>query len=214
MSPRRALPPALYRKFPFLQDVLDGMNASVKVVDSNFNVVWANARARQDSGYDFPTLRGRPCHLYLNGFKDNCAWCPVVKALDDGKLHIHTFERETLEGKRRMEVTGYLLPAEKEGIRYAVEITRDVTDLVSGAAFQATCHFEAPPADAAPPPPERDLKGRLESVERHDLIEALRRARGDMTTVAREAGFSVKTLQRRLRKYGLDARDYKRRAGA
>jgi PAS domain S-box-containing protein len=201
VSPRRALPPALYRKFPFLQEVLDGMPASVKVIDSKFRVVYANRRTLEESGHDLPTLRGRPCHQYLNCFKDNCPWCPVVKALADGGCHVHYFEREKDGAMRRMEVTGYLLPVEKEGI-YAVEITRDVTSLAKGEAFGG----RPPVLNRANAPALGETVGQAEKTF---LEEALRCNKGDMARVARQAGFSAKTLQRRLRKYGLDARQFK-----
>jgi hypothetical protein len=210
VSPRRALPPALYRKFPFLQEVLDGMPASVKVVDSDYSVVWANARARADSGYDLPTLRGRTCHVYLGGFRDNCPWCPVRHAFGDGGYHTHLFEKEVAGRKRRMEVTGYLLPDVRDGKRYAVEITRDVTDIAGDGNGGVPDVFPAALPDMVPPVgPGRALQARLDETEKAGLVEALRRTKGDMGAVAREAGFSAKTLQRRLRKYGLDARDFK-----
>ncbi len=212
MSPRRALPPALYRKFPFLQEILDGMPASVKVVDSDFKVVWANERARADSGYDLATLRGRPCHAYVNGFKENCPWCPVVKTFEDGAWHSRFFEREVAGMKRRMEVIGYPLPGMRDGKRFAVEVTRDVTDLIRNAEEGKAESFP----DALPDLNPRDgvghaLRERLDATEKAGLVESLKRMKGDMNAVAYEAGFSVKTLQRRLRKHGLDARDFRNR---
>jgi PAS domain S-box-containing protein len=204
MSPRRALPPALYRKFPFLQEVLDGMPAAVKVVDSQFHVVYANAQAREESGYELAALRGRPCFLYINGFHQNCTWCPVVKAMEDGERHVHYFEKEKDGVKRRMEVTGYSLSGGGKGKNYAVEITRDVTSISTGDAFRGGLSF--PAAVSAPPP----LEETVGEAEKRFLLEALGRARGNMAVAAKEAGFSVKTLQRRLRKYGLDIREFKR----
>ncbi len=187
MSPRRALPPALYRRFPFLQEVLDGMPASVKVVDSQFNVVWANRTACEESGKDFPFLRGRTCHVHLNGFLENCPWCPVVKAFRDGERHVNTFRRE---GKGRwMEVTGYPLTIVRGDVRYAVEVTRALPD----------------PA----PDNKGSLPDVLEATEKQYLSEVLRSASGDLSKTAALAGVNGKTLQRRLRKYGLHARDYR-----
>lgn len=182
------------------------MPASVKVVDEKFHVVWANAVALEESGYDLPTLRGRVCCQYLQGLRENCPWCPVIRALRDGQEHVHTVERNG----RQMEITGYVLPVGKDGVRYAVEITRDVTPLVSGETLKGSDHFSGVvPPDAAVSPQGAALGDRLGSEEKRILEATLRRTRGDMGAAAREAGFSVKTLQRRMRKYGLDYRAFR-----
>jgi len=194
VSPRRALPPALYRKFPFLQEVLDGMSASVKVVDQAFHVVWANKRAIEESGHDLPTLRGRPCHQYLGGFKQNCPWCPVVKAFREGGLHVGWFRRSRDGEERPMEVTGYLLPTSPKGVRYAVEITREATPDLPEKDIRG----EEPPAGSEGP-----LGEAVASAEKAYLVRLLRTKKGDLHKAASIAAVSEKTLRRRLRLYDL-----------
>jgi DNA-binding NtrC family response regulator len=49
---------------------------------------------------------------------------------------------------------------------------------------------------------------RLEELERHLILQALERSRGSLGPAARLLGISYKTLQYRIRKYGLEREEF------
>jgi len=53
------------------------------------------------------------------------------------------------------------------------------------------------------------LKDDLESLERQRIIEAVSSAQGNVTHAAKELGIPRRTLWFKLRKYELDANDYR-----
>jgi DNA-binding NtrC family response regulator len=63
--------------------------------------------------------------------------------------------------------------------------------------------FELPPAGV-----------RLPELERHLIVQALRRTRGSLAPAARLLGISYKTLQYRIRKFGLEREDFGAGAGS
>lgn len=135
MSPRKARPPALYTKAPFLQQVLDGMPESVKIIDDRYRLVYANAASRKTLGAELNDLRGQPCHQAFYGFKEKCFFCNMGKVFEQGKPHT-TYCTFTLNGVNRdFEVTIFPLEGEESGVHYAVEMVRDVTPLSKGQAL-------------------------------------------------------------------------------
>ena len=64
-------------------------------------------------------------------------------------------------------------------------------------------------AICAPPPAEK-LESLLDSTEKAYLVDTLARTRGHLTDTAHQAGLSVKTLQRKMKKYGLKAEDFRK----
>ncbi|HVZ80697.1 MAG TPA: sigma 54-interacting transcriptional regulator [bacterium] len=135
MSPRRARPPALYTKAPFLQQVLDGMPESVKIIDDRYRLVYANAASRKTLGAGLNELRGQPCHQAFYGFKDRCFFCNMDKVFSQGRSHT-TYCTFTLDGVNRdFEVTIFPLEGEDGKASFAVEMVRDVTPLSKGQAL-------------------------------------------------------------------------------
>ncbi|HET9869262.1 MAG TPA: helix-turn-helix domain-containing protein, partial [bacterium] len=53
----------------------------------------------------------------------------------------------------------------------------------------------------------------LEVTEKAYLVDALTKAQGNLLTTARQAGLGLKTLQRKMRKYGLNGKDFRDMTG-
>lgn len=135
MSPRRYRPPALYQKAPFLQQVLDGMPESVKIIDDRYRLVYANAASQKALGADLNELRGRSCHEAFYGFKEKCFFCNMGKVFDQGQCHT-TYCTLSLQGVNRdFEVSIFPLYGTDGRIQYAVEMVRDVTPLSKGSTL-------------------------------------------------------------------------------
>ena len=135
MSPRRYRPPALYMKAPFLQNVLDGMTESVKIIDRRFRLVYANSTSRKNLGMDLNELRGRSCHEMFYGFKEKCFFCNMGKVFDQGQSAT-TYCTIAIKGTNRdFEVSVFPLKGTNQQVDYAVEVVRDITPLSKGGAL-------------------------------------------------------------------------------
>ncbi|HJT23437.1 MAG TPA: sigma 54-interacting transcriptional regulator [bacterium] len=135
MSPRRYRPPALYMKAPFLQNVLDGMGESVKIIDRRYRIVYANSTSRKNLGMDLNELRGRSCHEMFYGFKEKCFFCNMVKVFEQGQSAT-TYCTIAVKGTNRdFEVSVFPLKGANQQVEYAVEVVRDITPLSKGGAL-------------------------------------------------------------------------------
>lgn len=135
MSPRRFRPPALYTKAPFLQSLLDGMPDSVKVIDPQFRVVYANDVSLKTLGLDLNELRGRSCHQAFYGFKEKCFFCGMDKVFGAGESKVSYCTLAVNGVNREFEVSTFPLRGAKGAIEYAVETVRDITPLSKGGAL-------------------------------------------------------------------------------
>ena len=135
MSPRRYRPPALYQKAPFLQSLLDGMPESVKVIDSQFRVVYANQTSLKTLGVDLNELRGRSCHQAFYGFKEKCFFCGMNSIFENGQPKVSYCTMAVNGSNREFEVSTFPVHSTAHKIEYAVEIVRDVTPLSKGGAL-------------------------------------------------------------------------------
>jgi len=135
MSPRRFRPPALYTKAPFLLSLLDGMPDSVKVIDSQFRVVYANEVSLKHLGLDLNDLRGRFCHQAFYGFKEKCFFCGMKKVFEAGLPQVSYCTLAVNGANRDFEVSTFPIHSHGGKIDYAVETVRDITPLSKGAAL-------------------------------------------------------------------------------
>ena len=132
MSPRRFRPPALYTKSPFLRSILDGMPESVKIVDPQYRLVYANQTSQKNLKTNLNELRGRSCHEAFYGYKEKCFFCGMQKVFENGESSVGYFTMEVNGTNRDFEVSVFPLGCEGKKVDYAVEIVRDVTPVSKG----------------------------------------------------------------------------------
>jgi len=135
VSPRRFRPPALYMKAPFLQNVLDGMAESVKIIDRSYRLVYANSTSRKNLGKDLNELRGRSCHEMFYGFKEKCFFCNMGKVFEQGQSATTYCTLAVKGANREFEVSVFPLKGANQQVDYAVEVVRDITPLSKGGAL-------------------------------------------------------------------------------
>lgn len=135
MSPRRYRPPALYMKAPFLQNVLDGMTESVKIIDRHYRLVYANSTSRRHLAKELDELRGRSCHEMFYGFKEKCFFCNMGKVFEQAQSAT-SYCTIAVEGANRdFEISVFPLKGAGQQVEYAVEVVRDITPLSKGGAL-------------------------------------------------------------------------------
>jgi len=122
-------------KAPFLQNVLDGMAESVKIIDRNYRLVYANSTSRKNLGADLNELRGRSCHEMFYGFKEKCFFCNMGKVFEQGQSATTYCTMAVKGANREFEVSVFPVKGANAQVEYAVEVVRDVTPLSKGGAL-------------------------------------------------------------------------------
>ena len=114
---------------------MDGMPESVKVIDSQFRVVYANETSLKTLGVDLNELRGRSCYQAFYGFKEKCFFCGMQSIFDNGLPKVSYCTLAVNGVNRDFEVSTFPVHSSARKIEYAVEIVRDITPLSKGGAL-------------------------------------------------------------------------------
>jgi len=114
-----------------LQEVVDGVEDELLVVDKEYRIRFANAvtRHRFQKGIDKPI--GKPCYEVLYGRDKPCTsplWdCPVKRVLESGTMVTVIHPDKTQEAETYSKITAYPLRDNHGNIKAIVELRRDVT---------------------------------------------------------------------------------------
>jgi len=114
-----------------LQDILDGVEDELVVIDSEYRVRFANsaARGRLLKGAESPI--GRPCYEVFHYRDSPCAvplWeCPLRKVLKSGSMATVIHPVRTLGVDTYLKITAYPLRDSYGNTKTVVELIRDVT---------------------------------------------------------------------------------------
>jgi PAS domain S-box-containing protein len=108
-----------------LQSLIDAMDYTITIQDTEYNIIFQNEPSRVASGGDHV---GEKCYRAYEGRETVCDGCPVEEAFRDGKTH--TAERKTeISGKAAFwENTATLIRDAKGKIVSCIELARDVTE--------------------------------------------------------------------------------------
>jgi len=108
-----------------LQSLIDAMEDTVTIQDTEYNIIYQNEPSRIASGGDHV---GEKCYRAYEGRETMCDGCPVEKAFKDGKSH--TSERKTaIEGKVAFWENTANPVIDTEGrVVSCLELARDVTE--------------------------------------------------------------------------------------
>lgn len=69
----------------FCPTVLDGISDAIIVIDTEFNIVYANRAVQEKAGERGPI--GQKCHMLLHGEERPCTPCPCRQTFRDGKAN-------------------------------------------------------------------------------------------------------------------------------
>jgi len=108
-----------------LQSLVDAMEDTVTIQDTEYNIIYQNEPSRIASGGDH---RGEKCYRAYEGRETICEECPVEKAFKDGKSH--TSERRTvISGKVAFwENTANPIRDAEDKIVSCLELARNITE--------------------------------------------------------------------------------------
>jgi len=108
-----------------LQSLVDAMEDTITIQDTEYNIIYQNEPSRIASGGDH---RGEKCYRAYEGRETMCDGCPVEKAFKDGKSH--TAERRTVIGGKVAFWENTANPIRDAGdkIVSCLELARNVTE--------------------------------------------------------------------------------------
>ncbi|MFC1918052.1 GAF domain-containing protein [Chloroflexota bacterium] len=114
-----------------LQDIIDGIEDDLLVIDSEHLIRFANAAAQKNAGLENEPLVGRLCYQVLHGRDKPCGvplWdCPLKEVMRSG-LPVTAIHPASPPGKDAyLKVTAYPLRNHDGKVEAMVELRRDVT---------------------------------------------------------------------------------------
>jgi len=125
ITERKQMVEALQAEKNKLQSLVDAMEDTVTIQDTEYNIIYQNEPSRIASGGDH---RGEKCYRAYEGRETVCDGCPVEKAFKDSKSH--TSERRTvISGKVAFwENTANPIRDATGKITSCLELARDITE--------------------------------------------------------------------------------------
>lgn len=125
ITPRKILEEELQRLMTEKSLILDSLTELVVFLDRDMHVIWANRAAGQSVGKSPGDLFGAKCHEIWHGRSDPCQGCPVVQAMETGR--VCTGEVASPDG-RFWRITASPVKDEKGNVIGAVEAALDITE--------------------------------------------------------------------------------------
>ncbi len=125
ITDRKQVEEALQVERNKLQSLIDAIEYTITIQDTEYNIIFQNERSKIASDGDHV---GEKCYRAYEGRNKVCEGCPVEKAFKDGKSH--TAERKTvISGKVAFwENTANPIRDAKGRIVACLEIARDITE--------------------------------------------------------------------------------------
>jgi PAS domain S-box-containing protein len=109
-----------------LQSVIDAMDTTLTIHDTEYNIIFQNEQSRIASGGDH---LGEKCYRAYHGIEKLCDGCPVEKAFKDGKPY--TTENKTVKPSGEVafwEITANPVRDANGNIIACLELARDITE--------------------------------------------------------------------------------------
>ncbi len=119
----------------YLEEVTNGVEEGIMLLDSNFKVLWANKKVLVSCGLEPGEVVGDFCYKITHHRQEPCSSsqdsCPVKEILKTGKsaTFIHTHYGND-GSKYYVEVSAYPLPPKPNELMQFVHVTRDITDKI------------------------------------------------------------------------------------
>ncbi len=114
----------------FLQNVFDGIQDGISILDTDLSIVRVNAWMEKMYG-QWSSLQGQKCYVVYQQREAPCPWCPSILALETGEAHSSTVPYMTEEGLAGwIALSAFPLKDESGRIRGIIEHVKDITKQV------------------------------------------------------------------------------------
>lgn len=114
-----------------LQDLVDGVEDELLVVDSEYRVKFANAVLRGRLPEDTKSPIGRLCYEVIHGRDSPCGYplwdCPLRQVLHRGLPITFMHYERTVGANRYLKITAYPIKDSQGNTKYVAELRRDIS---------------------------------------------------------------------------------------
>jgi PAS domain S-box-containing protein len=128
ITERKRTEKALQESKKFLQDIFDGIQDGISVLDKNLTIIQVNKWMEKRHHKHIP-LVGKKCYEVYQHRKTRCPWCPSIKALSTGTVHTTDIQVPYDDGASWWcELSAYPLRDEKDNIVGVIEHVKNITE--------------------------------------------------------------------------------------
>jgi PAS domain S-box-containing protein len=127
LADRKQAEDALLEKERFLQNVFDGIQDGISVLDAELNIIRVNQWMEKVYG-DGKLLIGKKCYEVYQQRKSICPWCPSVKAIKTGEPDHEIVPYPTEENPERwIDLSAYPMKDDQGRVSAVIEYVKDIT---------------------------------------------------------------------------------------
>ena len=111
--------------------ILDASIDSIRLVDNEMRIIWANKITETQLGKDRKKIIGNYCHRAYTGRNEPCPNCPAEKSRKSGKIEFSIICEENVKGiKGKTYWSDYAVPIKNESgdIENFIQISRNITE--------------------------------------------------------------------------------------
>jgi PAS domain S-box-containing protein len=129
ITERKRAEETLRRNERFLQNIFDGIQDGISVLDTDFNIIHANKMMEKWYGHSMP-LVGKKCYLAYQGREVPCSKCPTVLAIEKGSLQVECMPLIDKDGETSgcLELFAHPLIDDNGQITGVIEYVRNITE--------------------------------------------------------------------------------------
>ncbi len=128
ITERKRAEEALRDRERFLEDVFDGLQDGISVLDRDLNIVRANTWMERMYAHQAP-LKGKKCYVVYQQRDTVCPWCPSVEALSTGETHSTEVPYPNEEKpKGWIDLSAFPLRNEHGEVTGVIEYVKDISD--------------------------------------------------------------------------------------
>ena len=126
---RNKLIDELEGKNKFINNIFDGIQDGISILDPDLNIIQANHWMEKMYESESPLL-GKKCYSVYQKRTSECPWCPSVKTINTGEMHteIVPFPSEN-DIKGWVYVSAFPLKDENKKVTGVIEYIKDITEL-------------------------------------------------------------------------------------
>ncbi|MFX1365236.1 MAG: PAS domain S-box protein [Promethearchaeota archaeon] len=131
INERKIAEEELKKNEKFLQNIFDGMQDGLSILDKDLNIIrvnyWMQEMYDRDGG-----LIGKKCYDIYQKRKLPCPWCPSILTLESGQKHISTVPYPSEENPIGwIELTSFPLKQQDNKVIGVIEYVKDITERVN-----------------------------------------------------------------------------------
>jgi len=124
---RKQAEDALRESERFLQNIFDGIQDGISVLDRDLTIIRCNFRVEDWYAEHMP-LVGKKCYKVYQGLQAPCPWCPSIRALKTGEVHSEIVPYPSAEKPRGwIELSSFPLKNDHGSVVGIIEHVKDIT---------------------------------------------------------------------------------------